>query len=279
MNGGFRFFREQAVLAELDDENRTRLRRLILLETVDSTNLELRRWPTDEQHGGVVLSDQQSAGRGRRGRPWHSPPGSNIYLSLGWHFPQSGEVLQQLPLAVAVSVARAVRRAGVRTAGIKWPNDILIDGRKLAGVLVELSAAGVDRARAVIGVGVNVRMPAGAASQPEIDQPWTDVCTQLSTAAGSDFRDRLCGIILDELLDGMARFAATGFGSFRTGWAELDLLEGREVAITAGPGTIIGTARGVSDRGGLNVAVADISGGVSVREFFAGEVQVRSVKP
>ncbi len=106
--------------------------------------------------GTRLLADRQSAGRGRRGRSWHSPPGQNIYLSLGWNFQRADGALTPLPLAVAVAAVRAMRRAGLHSPGIKWPNDIQVGGKKLAGILVELRNPGPGQALAVIGIGVNV---------------------------------------------------------------------------------------------------------------------------
>lgn len=275
MTREFRLFDRRAVLAELGDANRDRLRQLVLLEMVDSTNQQLRRYPKAEQAGIAVLADAQSAGRGRRGRQWHSPPGCNIYLSLGWRFREPEATVSHLPLAVAVCLVRALRRAGVAGPGIKWPNDILVAGRKLAGVLIESAVAEAGDLTLVIGVGVNVRMPPGEIAESAIGQDWTDACSHLSSPAGAGFRDRLCGLILDELLEGMTRYGVTGFDTFRNEWDGLDLLRGHEVRIADGEGELAGRAAGIGGRGGLLVEVTDPAGGTRLKEFFAGEAQVR----
>ena len=274
MAQAFTVYRPADIRAELSPVSHSLLRHLSLLDDVDSTSLVLQRLPADEQHGHVVVADRQSAGRGRHGRSWHSPAGQNIYLSLGWHFQCAAGALAQLPLAAAVTVTRALRRAGVRSAVIKWPNDIQVDGAKLAGILVELRGPGTDQALAVIGIGVNVCMPAGGAGQPAIGQSWTDVCTQLDRPAGPDLRNRLCGILLDELLQNVVRYNVEGFYPFADDWNKWDALRGKEVRVVSTDETVEGRATGISDRGGLLVACA-ASGERQLREFFAGDVSVR----
>jgi len=265
------------IRAELAQASGSLLRELTILDRVDSTNQAVQRLPAEERHGHAVVADQQTRGRGRHGRRWFSPPGQNIYLSLGWIFQQSGGKLGQLPLAVAVMAARGMQRAGVGSAGIKWPNDIQIGGRKLAGILVELSNPGADQALAVIGLGVNVRLPADDHSLDAIDQPWTDVCSNLSGPSDGNLRNRLCGILLDELLSGLKRFAADGFSPFAREWSERDVLYNREVQVSSGQERVSGVACGLSHRGGLLVTCQAPSGEMQLREFLAGDVSIRAV--
>jgi len=263
------------IRAELTAARQALLRQLTVLGTVDSTSLALQRFPLEEQHGHAVIAQQQSAGRGRRGRSWHSPAGQNIYLSLGWSFQRAAGTLTQLPLAAAVMVARALVRAGLRSPGIKWPNDIQVDGSKLGGILVELRSTGPEAALAVIGVGVNVCMPEDEGSRTAIGQRWTDVCAHLGQTADEGLRNRLCGMLIDELLGGLTHFSAAGFGSFASDWNRWDALRGRQVAVSGAHETVAGTAIGISDNGGLLVACTVASGEREVREFFAGDVSIR----
>ena len=273
----FGFFDRRSIWAEVGAGNRTSVRQFHLLEQVDSTNLELLRLPRQEQHGCVVLADRQSSGRGRRGKTWHSPGGGNIYLSLGWRFDHAVSALAPLPLAAAVSLVRALRRAGLLSPGVKWPNDILVNGMKLGGVLVETRPLASGHTQAVVGVGVNVLMPR---EEPvAIEQAWTDVCTQLGGRIGPSFRDRLCGMILDELLGGMDRYAAEGFDPFLPDWRRMDLLQGRPICISGPGGTEYGRCEGISERGGLLLSTAQESGEPAVSEYFAGEVSVRATTP
>lgn len=260
-------------------DTRNLLRELTVMDTVDSTNLFLQRLPLTKQHGHAVVADSQESGRGRRGRSWHSPPGGNIYLSVGWKLPASADSIAGLPLAVAVCIARALQQAGMATAGIKWPNDILVDGKKLAGILLEAHNGGPGGVIAVIGVGINVCMPSDSPGRNPVEQAWTDVCSHLPQPLAEDFRDRLCGTVLDELLRGLELFAAQGFPAFAADWNRLDILHGRAVDVTIGgnpvPEVVRGTAAGISTRGGLLVDCPGPCGLDPVREFLAGDVSIR----
>jgi BirA family biotin operon repressor/biotin-[acetyl-CoA-carboxylase] ligase len=272
-------FSAAGIRAELSASSGLLLRQLTLLDSIDSTNLALQALPAAEQHAHALVADRQTAGRGRRGRQWHSPPGRNIYLSLGWHFDQAGGAITPLPLAVAVSLARALRRVGIAEPGIKWPNDLQAGGSKLAGILVEMRSAAPGRALAVIGIGINVCMPAEAVSGGDIGQSWTDVCSQLRQPAAAGLRDRLCGIVLDELLQGAAQFAAQGFEPFAADWRRWDVLRGREVVISCAGEVLSGTADGITPGGGLLVSCRSAGGEPRLREFVAGEVSIRPASP
>lgn len=274
---GFRPFEDQTIRQQLSGESQSLLQRLTLLDVVDSTSLLLQRLPATERHAHAVVADQQNSGRGRRGREWHSPGGCNIHLSLGWAFHLPAGSLTRLPLAVAVMVSRAVQRAGLTSIGIKWPNDIQVDGRKLAGVLVELSSNGADQALAVMGVGVNVRMPEEEPGTVAIDQPWTDLCSHVGQIELGSLRDRLCGMLLDELLRGVAQFSREDFQPFKKEWNSLDVLKGREVTVSDGAGSYTGKANGISESGGLLIDCLGPDGKTQVQECFAADVSVRPI--
>ncbi len=275
MTNTFRAFDPLTIRAALAADTRSLLRQLTVLDTVDSTNLFLQQLPQAEQHGHAAVANRQESGRGRRGRSWHSPPGGNIYLSLGWKFSASADSITRLPLAVAVCTALAIQQAGVAAVGIKWPNDIQVDGKKLAGILLDVQNDAAGGTAAVIGVGVNVSMPADALSRAAIDQPWADVCSHTGQAIGGDFRDRLCGMLLDGLLRGLNVYAAQGFRAFAEEWNRLDVLRGRLITIVGEHETASGTAAGISSRGGLLVQGDGPAGQICLREYLAGEVRVR----
>lgn len=279
MSSAFTAYSPAGIRAQLTPASQTLLRQLTLLQLVDSTSLALQRLPAEEQHGHAVLADGQYAGRGRRGRSWYSPPGQNIYLSLGWNFQQAAAALTQLPLAIAVMVARALQRAGVHSPGIKWPNDIQVDGSKLGGILVELHNTAPEQALAVIGIGINVRMAADDTGRTELGQSWTDVCSHLAGPADVGLRNRLCGLLLDELLQGVGRFAAQGFRPFAADWSQWDALRGRKVTVAGANETVSGIAAGISASGGLLLDCQAPSGATRTREFFAGDVSVRPAVP
>ena len=247
------------------------LRRVTVLQEVDSTNLELARMPLPEQHAHAVLAEEQTGGRGRRQRSWHSPPGGNIYLSLGWQFRHDHPALSNLPLVSAICVVGALGGAGLDGHGIKWPNDILLNGKKLAGILVELQSTGNGPANAVIGVGLNVRMPrSGQDPGQVIDRPWTDLESNLPRDRKPADRNRLASMLLDRLLAGLQRFEDSGFESFRAAWNAYDLLQGREVRLEHQGRELSGTACGIDEDGALLLQEPN---GV-IRAFHSGEVSV-----
>ena len=260
------------IRAGMSSANLSKLRQLTLLQETDSTNTEVSRLPGDRQHAHAVLADRQTGGRGRRQRNWHSPPGGNIYLSLGWWFRKNDWPLSTLPLVVAVAVCRALGRSGLQEHGIKWPNDILVGGRKLAGILVELQSAGSGPALAIIGVGLNVRMPQAGETglAAVIDRPWTDLTSALGSEHTCPGRNPLAAWLLDELLEALDCFESNGFEAFRSNWQDMDLLLGRNILVEQGDKEISGRARGVDQNGGL---LLETSPSV-VQVFHSGEVRV-----
>jgi len=249
-----------------------------VLEETDSTNSALQRLPLEQQHGHAVLAESQTSGRGRRQRKWHSPAGCNIYLSLGWSFEDRRLPLSALPLVTAVCTCRALTRAGLRGHGIKWPNDILADGAKIAGILVELQAAPGGPAHAVIGVGVNVHMAQGEARRREadasIDRSWTDMESQISHTDRIVLRNEVAAILLEELLAGVIEYQSTGFRTLKAKWTRLDLLAGQKVRLELQGKFTEGIARGINEDGALLLDVTGADGRVEQQVIHAGEVSV-----
>jgi BirA family biotin operon repressor/biotin-[acetyl-CoA-carboxylase] ligase len=252
---------------------RAMLGQLTLLQETDSTNAAVMRLPGESQHAHAVLAESQTGGRGRRQRTWHSPAGGNIYLSLGWWFRNSKWPLSTLPLVVGIAVCRALARAGLQGHGIKWPNDILADDKKLAGILVELQSAGSGPALAVIGIGLNVRMPNPGKSESTsvIDRPWTDLVSQSDIGDAGIDRNRVCSLLLEELLPALEHFETCGFDGFREDWQKLDLLEGRKIALEHNGQALTGVARGVDGGGGLILETKK----AGTRIFHSGEVSIQ----
>ena len=251
----------------LAPETAAALAELVVLDTVGSTNGHLiGQRPPRSGLGIACVAEQQTAGRGRRGRSWVSPFGANVYLSLLWQFELPAAALAGLSLAVGVAAAEALRRLGLGEAALKWPNDLLWRGRKLGGILVELAGEAEGPTRAVVGIGVNHRMPLRSALL--IDQDWTDVCSAFPHAPPS--RCDLVAALLDGVVAGVQRFAASGLAPFLPAWDELDGLRGREVVVRIGDRSVVGTELGVAPSGALRLLTAD-----GEREYVAGEVSVR----
>lgn len=243
------------------------LPKLELHQQLLSTNSYLMQQAVEGAASGTAcLAEQQLAGRGRRGREWISPFGSNIYLSLLWRFNDGASRLGGLSLAVAVAVMRALSAAGLNGGGVKWPNDILVDNHKLAGILVEVAGESNGPCFAVMGIGVNVDMP--SRHDAKIDQAWTD----LRSAGVNTGRNELAALLLNELLSSLPLYQEEGLDAFRAAWQHWDLTEGKTVRITHGDEAHYGVARGIDERGLL--LLQDESG---LHRYASGEVSLRTM--
>lgn len=256
------------IAVELDASMRSRLGALDVHWQIDSTNSELlRRADRGARDLQVCLAETQSAGRGRRGRIWRSPLGGNIYLSVLRRFEQGMAALSGLSLMVGVAVIQALTDCGIANIGLKWPNDVLADGRKLAGILVELGGEFLGPCHAVIGIGINLRLP--AAERAQIDQPAIDLATL--APAGMPTRNRLSGRLLVRLIEALDRFAKQGFVPFRAEYARQDLLHGRAIRVIAAGQECEGIAAGVDERGALIVRR-----GKTLTHYDSAEISVRA---
>jgi BirA family biotin operon repressor/biotin-[acetyl-CoA-carboxylase] ligase len=216
---------------------------------IDSTSSELtRRW-RQAPDLSVVLAETQRAGRGRRGRPWQSPPGYNIYLSCLKQFDCELGELSGLSLAAGIGVAAALAELGIAGVGLKWPNDVLVDGRKLAGILVELTGGLDAGTAAVIGIGLNVRLP--DAVRADIDQPAIDLATLCGDAPPA--RSLIAAGLTRHLRVALDRFAAHGFAAFVDAFARRDVLRDRRLRLDGPGGSFLATGAGIDTRGALQV--------------------------
>ncbi|WP_368562482.1 bifunctional biotin--[acetyl-CoA-carboxylase] ligase/biotin operon repressor BirA [Pseudoxanthomonas sp. UTMC 1351] len=234
--------------------------------SLDSTNSELLRRQTSTDGVTVLLAEQQTGGRGRRGRAWASPVAANLYLSIARHFSGGLARLGGLSLVAGVAVAEALRAQGFADVGLKWPNDLVVSGRKLGGLLVEGGGEHGGPVRAVIGVGINVRMPEAFAM--DIDQPWIDLAAM---AAPLPSRNAIAAQVLAQLLPVLDQFDEEGLAPFLPRYARLDALAGREVLIHSAGGTEQGWAEGIAADGALRVRIAG-----EIRNVHAGEISVRA---
>lgn len=221
-----------------------------VLQSTDSTNAEvLRRLAANMPAPFAVLAEYQSAGRGRRGRNWSSPFAGNLYLSVGWRFPVGAPRLEGLSLAVGVVVAEALSANGLAgRVSLKWPNDIWVGGRKIGGILIELSGDLEEACAAVVGIGINGRL--GSAAAQNIDQPWTDIYTELGSVPD---RSALAADLLQRLHDMMSGFPVAGFGGWLQRWSALDALVGQSVQVSTASGVVSGRALGVDSSGALRL--------------------------
>ena len=237
--------------------------------SLDSTNTELLRRNTSARGTEVLLAERQTGGRGRRGRTWASPLAAHLYLSVARQFGGGLARLGGLSLVAGIAAAEALHELGHPGVRLKWPNDlVVVDGsglRKLGGLLVEGGGEDGGPVRAVIGLGLNVRMPADAAR--DIDQPWIDLATLGETRP----RNTIAAALLSHLLPALATFDREGLDPFLDRYAALDALAGRAVVLHLHDGTQDAVAEGLAPDGALRVR---LDGG-AVRVVHSGEVSVR----
>lgn len=234
-------------------------------DSLPSTNAHLLARIGAGQRGGVCLAEHQSAGRGRRGRSWHSPFGRNLYMSVAQAYDSGPAALAGLSLAIGAALAQSLTALGVPGLGLKWPNDLLCGGQKLAGILIELQGDTQGPCWAVVGVGLNVNMD--RADDGVIDQPWTS----LARVSGRAWdRTALAAQLLTVVGELMASYPTQGLAPWQDAYARFDLLAGRPVQVDWAGERIAGVACGVDPNGALLV---DCDG--QRRVLWGGEVTVR----
>jgi len=218
----------------------------------------------------IALAEYQHGGRGRRGRSWTMPPATGLALSVSWHFVNAPETLSALSLAVGVAVRRAIRDLVGIEVGLKWPNDLIVAGAKLGGILVEVDALGGTARHVVIGIGINVRTP--SAYLATLGRLGYGACDLRSAAPDCSLdRSLLAAAVINHLAELLGAFAGDGFEPYRAEWLEAHVLEGKQVELHRPAGIDRATVRGIAADGAL--VVEDPSG--RRRRIVAGDVSVR----
>lgn len=258
------------ILAAMRPSARKLLHELLIEDKVGSTNdvvlAQMRKQP---RSGTVCIAEEQSSGRGRRGRDWLSPLCGNFYGSVGWTFAGGIAAVEGLSLAVGVAVIRALRRYGMTSAQLKWPNDIVVGAAKLGGVLIELQAEAEGPCHVVIGLGLNLSLPQSASQK--LGRPVTDVAFEMKSALR---RNEIGGLLLDELFLLLSEYPQKGFSAVCEEWMGYDALRDAEVEVSGLDKELSGIARGVDVHGSLRVETAQgevlLHGGeVSLRKAVA----------
>ncbi|BDU20137.1 biotin--[acetyl-CoA-carboxylase] ligase [Dyella sp. GSA-30] len=259
---------ERTIRSQLPGTVASRLGALEVHWELDSTSTELQRRLADAPDMSFVLAETQSAGRGRRGRSWLSPPGLNLYLSCLKRFDAGFAALSGLSLALGVVVLRALDSLGVAGAGLKWPNDLLSEQGKLGGILVELSGEYQGPCAAVIGIGLNLRLT--DALRAQAGQPSDDLA-RLNGGTPPD-RNRVAAALIHALVDGLAEFERDGFAGFAQAYRPYDLLLGKSLHLTGALGELDGIGAGVDARGALLLETSE-----GLRRVDSADVSVRRV--
>ncbi|MCB1917721.1 MAG: biotin--[acetyl-CoA-carboxylase] ligase [Rhodocyclaceae bacterium] len=236
------------------------------LDQCDSTNSRLmREVPRDDGRVHVLVCERQTAGRGRRGRQWLSSPGASLTFSMRWRLAPGSPAPAGLSLVAGLAVARTLEALGVAAVGLKWPNDVLVPGGKLAGILVELASSGGTATHAVIGIGVNLARPQDAVL-PE-GQPIAAL-DQLLTSPPS--REHLLAALLLQFDALLETYAAAGFAAFRGAWEQRNAHAGLPVRVGDEASSFEGVCLGVADDGALRLQTE-----AGERRVVAGDVSLR----
>jgi BirA family biotin operon repressor/biotin-[acetyl-CoA-carboxylase] ligase len=256
----------------IEAKHQERIASIAALLQVDSTNRYLiDSEPATPGTAQVCIAEIQSSGRGRRGRSWLAPFGSGLCLSMAWSFDEAPPTLSALSLAVGVAVTRALRRFGGDSVQLKWPNDLVWNARKLGGILIEMRGESSGPTRVVIGLGLNLRMPATA--RLDLAKQQATLITDLHEILGDNTpgRNALLGAVIEELLIALQIFERQGFEAFSDEWRNRDALKDASVRVLCANESVNGVARGSAPDGALLVEVDG-----KVQRFVSGDVSLRA---
>ncbi|AZD82224.1 bifunctional biotin--[acetyl-CoA-carboxylase] ligase/biotin operon repressor BirA [Pseudomonas chlororaphis] len=237
---------------------------VLAFDSIDSTNAEaLRAVERGVPAPFLVLAERQTAGRGRRGRKWVSPFAENVYYSLVLRIDGGMRQLEGLSLVVGLAVMQTLREFGIAGAGLKWPNDVLVGRKKIAGILLELVGDPADVCHVVLGVGINVNMQ----KTDEVDQQWTSM--RLESGKQVD-RNQLAARLSMMLKAYLERHQAQGFSSIQEEWEQNHLWQGNAVSLIAGVNKIDGVVMGIDQQGALRLEVDGVE-----KVYSGGELSLR----
>lgn len=237
---------------------------ILVYDQLDSTNLEVRRQLKASPSSVIVIAEEQTEGRGRRGRQWESPYAKNIYLSLAWPVTHGMAQLEGLSLAVGLAVYRALQPYTSAGLGLKWPNDVLIGNKKIAGILIELLGDPADSFFAVIGIGINVNLQA---DQLNVDNPWTSLAIETDRQID---RNELIIVLIAHLEEILKQQQDQGFASIHKEWEQVHFWQNQMVSLSFAEHEIVGKVLGVSSKGELELLVDG-----EQKSFAGGELTLR----
>ncbi|WFQ78811.1 bifunctional biotin--[acetyl-CoA-carboxylase] ligase/biotin operon repressor BirA [Xenorhabdus sp. SF857] len=261
---GYRFPAPMNLLDKEVIENYLPNDHIEVIPVIDSTNQYILENLAELDSGDACVAEYQYAGRGRRGRKWVSAFGRNLYLSMYWRLEQGPAAAIGLSLVVGIILAEVLNRQGAERIKVKWPNDLYLDDKKLAGILVELTGKTGDAAHVVIGIGMNISMSSD--QQRSINQNWTN----LQQSGTIIERNKLVSEIIIELKKSLMQFENEGLTSFISRWFELDNFINRSVKLIIGDREVHGIARGIDQQGALLLDINSV-----VTPYIGGEISLR----
>ncbi|MDU5455739.1 bifunctional biotin--[acetyl-CoA-carboxylase] ligase/biotin operon repressor BirA [Pseudescherichia vulneris] len=238
-----------------------------VLPVIDSTNQYLLDRIGTLQSGDACVAEYQQAGRGRRGRKWFSPFGANLYLSMFWRLEQGPAAAIGLSLVIGIVMAEVLRDLGASQVRVKWPNDLYLQDRKLAGILVELTGKTGDAAQIVIGAGINLAMR--KVESDVINQGWIN----LQEAGIAIDRNTLAARLINDLRAALELFEQEGLTPYLSRWEKLDNFINRPVKLIIGDKEIVGISRGIDTQGAL---LLEQDG--AIKAWMGGEISLRSAE-
>jgi BirA family biotin operon repressor/biotin-[acetyl-CoA-carboxylase] ligase len=249
----------------------SRLRHGASVWSTGSTNLDLLELSgLPPGRFDFMTAEYQSAGRGRRARTWFAPPGGAICLSVSWSFQSLPATVSALSLAIGVCALRALKKAGVVGAELKWPNDLVAGEAKLGGILAELRAEAAGPAFVVIGIGLNVAL--GEEILEQVRATGTEATDLAALGITRADRNAIVAGLISEIVGGLLQFEQEGFGAFTLEWRAADALAGKVVKVSQDSGNVSGHARGIDIDGALCVQTRE-----GIQRFVTGDVSVRAV--
>jgi BirA family biotin operon repressor/biotin-[acetyl-CoA-carboxylase] ligase len=256
--GPIQLLDEEVILSHLHQPN------LAVIPVIDSTNQYLLDRMDQLPSGYACIAEYQQAGRGRRGRKWFSPFGTNLYMSMYWRLEQGPAAAMGLSLVIGIIMAEVIQSLGAPDVRVKWPNDLYLNDRKLAGILVELTGKTGDAAQIVIGAGVNLLMRSEGTA--EINQGWINL-----QEAGVDIdRNELAAKLINSLREALPIFERDGLAPFVSRWEALDNFINRPVKLLIGDREVYGIARGIDKQGGLLLEQDGV-----IKSWVGGEISLR----
>lgn len=241
--------------------------RVTVLPVIDSTNQYLLDRLSELQSGDACVAEYQQAGRGRRGRKWFSPFGSNLYLSMYWRLEQGPAAAIGLSLVIGIVIAEVLQSLGADKVRVKWPNDLYLQDRKLSGILVELTGKTGDAAQIVSGAGINLVMR--RVESDVVNQGWIS----LQEAGISIDRNTLAACLIKELRAGFKLFENEGLAPYLSRWEKLDNFINRPVKLIIGDKEVFGISRGIDAQGALLLEQDGIT-----KPWIGGEISLRSAE-
>lgn len=238
-----------------------------VLPVIDSTNQYLLDRLSELESGDACIAEYQQAGRGRRGRKWFSPFGANLYLSMYWRLEQGPAAAIGLSLVIGIVMAEVLHELGAGQVRVKWPNDLYLHDRKLAGILVELTGKTGDAAQIVIGAGINLAMR--QVESHIVNQGWIN----LQEAGIKVDRNELAVRLIEKLRASLREFEQEGLAPFLSRWEKLDNFIHRQVKLIIGDREIYGISRGIDNQGALLLEQNGV-----IKPWMGGEISLRSAE-